>query len=975
MRAWPIRAYLALLLGLFVVAAAAAVVHVKLQTANDARKAALEETRFSARTAAGQLGNQLSLLKATVAQLAANPQIAQSVAHPTACTLTFAGFGAKDASHLDVIGPDGRVACSSRKQSAQDRYRYAAGWLERARLGSVFAAPVTDPATGAPVVLAAEPAKGGVVVAGFVDLRTVGPTLVSLYGGGRPIVFLVATSGGTIVARSVAPGRVVGTAVPAQFSPRGGDPSVRRDLDGVRRFYSTSTVPGTGWRFYAGERADTVLAAGERLERRQLLIIGIGLLVSLIGAWFVQRRLVRPVRRLGEDLGRSRLEPVALHGPAEIVELGRNVNALIDAVNNELLERERAEAAVAESERNYRLLFKLNPNPMWVYDRETLRFLAVNDAALRTYGYSRDEFLDMSIEDIRPPEDVPALRATADGAGDRGLNPSGVWRHLRKDGTELEVQVTSNDHLFAGRRSRVVLAIDVTEQLRAERELRRSETRYRDLFENANDLIATVDFDTRLTAVNRRFAETLGYSSEELVGRSLLDFVPPEWHAQLADARAAKYGGLDTASVYEHELLARDGRRIPDEVSSRLINVDGSPIGIQAVCRDVTERRGLEEQLRQGQRLEAIGRLAGGIAHDFNNLLTVIGGYAEALLDEGVPGGEHELREIAAAADRATVLTRQLLAFSRRQVLKPRVLSVNAVIGGITPMLGRLIGEDVELETSLDSAAGPVLADPSQLEQVLVNLVVNARDAMPSGGQLTIETSSVVLDADYVAHHSEATPGPHTVIAVSDTGTGMDADTVARIFEPFFTTKPVGEGTGLGLASVYGIVKQSGGSIWVYSELGRGTTFKIYLPVAAQPVSGDAAVELPAAPTGSETVLVVEDEPALRTLVAQMLESKGYTVVTADSADDALELAQSEVVDLVLTDLVMPRISGRDLADRIRESRPGAKVLFMSGYADEAVVRNGALQKGAAFVEKPFSANDLARRVREVLDRPGHALV
>jgi PAS domain S-box-containing protein len=843
----------------------------------------------------------------------------------------------------------------------------------------VFVAPLVDAATGTPMAIAAQPTlHGGAVVAGFLDLSSVGPQLVSLYGGGKPVVFLIASSNGTIVARSKAPGRFIGKRLAGTtLAPKLNGSAERRDLDGVPRLYAEAAVPGAGWRFYAGENAAAVLADSRRLEQRQLMIIGIGLLVSLFGAWFVQRRLVRPIRQLGEAIGGAsrgtRPASVPEQGPSEIAELGRNINVLIEAVNTELLERERAEAATVESERKYRLLFESNPNPMWVYDRETLRFLAVNDAAMAAYGYSRDEFFSMTIEDIRPRGDIEAVRDEAEAS--RGLNHAGVWRHLRKNGEQLDVHVTSNDHDFAGRPARVVLALDVTEQLRAERDLLRSETRYRELFENANDLIATVDLDARLTAVNQRFAERLGYTSEELVGRSLLDLVPPEWHGELTRARSVKYDGSDTATVYEHELLARDGRRIPVEVSSRTITQDGRPVGIQAICRDITERRSLEDQLRQAQRLEAIGRLAGGIAHDFNNLLTVISGYADALLEEGRSEGESELREIAAAADRATALTRQLLAFSRRQVLRPDVLSVNGVVEGLTPMLGRLIGEDVELEMSLDPQARNVLADPSQIEQVIVNLVVNARDAMPDGGQLTIETSSVYLDADYVMHHAEATQGPHTVLAVSDTGTGMDAETMARVFEPFYTTKPVGEGTGLGLASVYGIVKQSGGSIWVYSEPGHGTTFKVYLPAASDPVAATTAMEEPAGPTGTETVLVVEDEPSLRALVAQMLESKGYTVVAAETAEDALDLAQSELVDLVLTDLVMPRISGRELASRVRETRPSVRVLFMSGYADDAVVRHGTLEPGSAFIEKPFSANDLARSVRGVLDRPIRELV
>ena len=338
-----------------------------------------------------------------------------------------------------------------------------------------------------------------------------------------------------------------------------------------------------------------------------------------------------------------------------------------------------------------------------------------------------------------------------------------------------------------------------------------------------------------MTAVNEAFLRSTGYSREELLELRLEDLIPVESREALDQARTQKLAGaVDT--VYEHELLARDGTQIQVEVASRLIFEDGKPVGTEAICRDISERKGLEEQLRQAQRLEAIGRLAGGVAHDFNNLLTVISGYTEALLEGRDRASEPELDQIAAAAERAAILTRQLLAFSRRQVLQPRVLQLNDVVAGLTPMLSRLIGEDVELVATLAPSLDPVLADPNQLEQVLVNLAVNARDAMPDGGLLTIHTENVELDEEYVAQHGDAVVGPHVMLSVSDTGVGMDAETLSHVFEPFFTTKPLGIGTGLGLATVYGIVKQSGGSMWVYSEPGQGTTFKALLPRADSPV-------------------------------------------------------------------------------------------------------------------------------------------
>jgi two-component system cell cycle sensor histidine kinase/response regulator CckA len=392
----------------------------------------------------------------------------------------------------------------------------------------------------------------------------------------------------------------------------------------------------------------------------------------------------------------------------------------------------------------------------------------------------------------------------------------------------------------------------------------------------------------------------------------------------------------------------------------------------ETFVRDVTEQRRLEGQLLQAQKMEAVGRLAGGVAHDFNNLLTVILSYGDLLLEDlprDAPQRD-DVAEIRQAAVAASALTRQLLAFSRQQVLEPRVLDVNAVVAGTEKLLTRLIGEDVRLTISLATTVGLVKVDPGQLEQIIMNLAVNARDAMPQGGRLTIETGDVEMDETYVRGHPLAHAGHYVMLAVSDTGVGMDAETQARIFEPFFTTKEVGKGTGLGLATVYGIVKQSGGFIWVYSEPGHGTTFKVYLPRVDEPVSPAAAAAPPAA-GGAETVLVVEDVAAVRTVAREMLERRGYTVLEAPDGESALRLAGKHrgEIHLLLTDVVMPGGSGRALADRLLALRPGMKVLYMSGYTDDAVVRHGILEAGIAYLQKPFAPDSLTRKVRAVLDQ------
>jgi nitrogen-specific signal transduction histidine kinase/ActR/RegA family two-component response regulator len=391
------------------------------------------------------------------------------------------------------------------------------------------------------------------------------------------------------------------------------------------------------------------------------------------------------------------------------------------------------------------------------------------------------------------------------------------------------------------------------------------------------------------------------------------------------------------------------------------------------VALDITERKHLADQLRQSQKMQAVGELAGGVAHDFNNLLMVMKGHAEMLLDRlGENTAElQNAKQIHEAAERAAGLTRQLLAFSRKQVLQPRVLDMNEAVGGMIQMVSRIIGESIELAFLPGSKLGCVKADPSQIEQVVLNLVVNARDAMPKGGRLTIETTNIDLDRSYATSHAVVEPGPYVMLTVTDNGCGMDTETQARIFEPFFTTKGPGRGTGLGLATVYGVVKQSGGYIWVYSEVGHGTTFKVYLPRVAATADKLVAEKQPAAPSpGTETILFVEDEENVRELVSEYLQARGYTVIEAGDGIAALELAEkhSGSIQLLITDVVMPKLSGRELATRISAQRKDLKVLYISGYTDDSVFRHGVLEGGMSFLQKPFNLKALAEKVRAILD-------
>jgi len=511
--------------------------------------------------------------------------------------------------------------------------------------------------------------------------------------------------------------------------------------------------------------------------------------------------------------------------------------------------------------------------------------------------------------------------------------------------------------------------------LRAAQEgLRRSESNFRSLVTHAPYGICRCDARGHLVEVNPALVQSLGYeAASDFIGRNLSTLYAngQDWFA-LADY-------LRTHAEF-HELTAewtrKDGTATAMRLSGRAISDESNNVTFEIYTEDVTERRALEQQLRQSQKMEAIGRLAGGIAHDFNNLLMVISGYSEFLLDR--LGPDPELRgpaqEISSASERATSLTRQLLAFSRKQMLTPKVIDLNGVVTENLKMLTRLIGEDIDLVMIPASELGPVKADPGQIEQVIMNLAVNARDAMPHGGRLTIETANVTLDEAYARMHAPVQPGDYTMLAITDTGVGMDNETQSRIFEPFFTTKGM-KGTGLGLSTVYGIVKQSGGYIWVYSELGKGTSFKIYLPHVTTDEAGmvEQPVVTSATPTETprETILVVEDELNLRRLTRQFLDNQGYTVLEAADGAAAVQIcvANQGTIHLLLTDVVMPGMNGRELAQRVSEIRPNMKVLYMSGYTENAIGQNGTLDAGIKLLQKPFTLHALKATVREVLDQ------
>jgi two-component system, cell cycle sensor histidine kinase and response regulator CckA len=650
---------------------------------------------------------------------------------------------------------------------------------------------------------------------------------------------------------------------------------------------------------------------------------------------------------------------------------GWNVAYLTD-----LTAQKRAEAEARRLEQRFRALVEKSNDAIVLLDRE-FRVLYASPAIEPLLGITPESWIGQVALDLAHPEELPRLLPIfAEVAAQPGRSVRMQTRGLHKSGSVFAVDQTVTNLLEDPAVAAIVVNVrDVTAEKQALEELRKSEERNRQIVETTTQGIWIVDAERRTTFVNRRMAQMLGRTPEEVIGKKSADFFATPDQAQLDEIRAQLQRGENARGV--GRILRTDGSElwIASE-SLALKDENGAYRGSMTMITDLTESRRAEaalrrteEQLQHSQRLEAVGRLAGGIAHDFNNILTIILSYSALALSEVRQQDpvRHELEEIKKAGERAANLTRQLLAFSRRQLLQPKVINLKLLIDQMEGMIVRLVGEDVELRTTSAPELGQVKVDPGQIEQVVMNLVVNARDAMPDGGRLSIELANVDFGSE---HASDLPHGAQVMLAVSDTGIGMNEATRARIFEPFFTTKDPGKGTGLGLSTVFGIVQQSGGHITVESEVGRGTDFRVYLPRAAV-----EAIEEPAAPilgalTGSETVLVVEDDQRVRNVTATILRRQGYKVIEAESGDDALTLCQQHFgkIALMVTDVVMPKMNGRQLAEKIMVFRPGLKVLFVSGYTDHAIVAQGILEPGIEFLQKPFTPEALSRRVREVLD-------
>ncbi|HEX3533728.1 MAG TPA: PAS domain S-box protein [Gemmatimonadaceae bacterium] len=659
---------------------------------------------------------------------------------------------------------------------------------------------------------------------------------------------------------------------------------------------------------------------------------------------------------------------------APVVDVNGKVVAAV-AIVIDVTDQRKAERAVKSTDERMRFVAKATTDVIWDWDIKTSA-LVWNDSVETVFGHKQNQIYP-EIQwwyDHLHPEDRERVTAGLHAVLEHGgTNWNDQYRYQKADGSYANVMdrgYIARDH--NGVALRMIGAItDVTERTRSEAAIRFQAQ----LLNAVQQAVVATDPDGIVIFWNK-FAENLyGWTADEAVGRTIEELTPSPF---LRDhgAEIVERGAAGESWTGEFLVQGKSGKAFPALLTtSPVLDQKGRVLGFVRVSIDLTERRTLEEQFRQSQKMDAVGRLAGGIAHDFNNLLTVIRLNTEIILDsfDATDPRSEDVKQIKSAAERASSLTRQLLAFSRKQILQPRVLDMNSVVGTVEPMLRRLIGEDITI-TSLCAARGYVVADPGQVEQILVNLVVNARDAMPQGGRISIETKNVELDETYTSEHAPVVAGRYVMLAVSDTGVGMNADTKEHAFDPFFTTKDPGKGTGLGLATVYGIVKQSGGYVWIYSEPAAGTALKLYFPeVSAAAAFGAAPEYQPAAKTpnrGSETILLVEDEEAVRGLACRILERQGYRVIPAQHGRDAMEIATKEPgrIDLVLTDVVMPGMNGRGLVERLSGIRPAIKSLYMSGYTDDDIIRRGFIEPSKSFLQKPFTSEALLQTVRKVLD-------
>jgi two-component system, cell cycle sensor histidine kinase and response regulator CckA len=636
-------------------------------------------------------------------------------------------------------------------------------------------------------------------------------------------------------------------------------------------------------------------------------------------------------------------------------------------------EKIRAESLLAASERRFRSLVQNSSDLVTIVAPDST-ILYASDSAERLVGYAPGQLVGTTLLGYVDASDAEAVRGLLQNRNGKSSGP--VEFSLRRaDGSPVWLEAVGSNLLADPTIQGIVLnARDVSERKRADRALRESEERYRDLFDNASDLVCMSAPDGTLLYVNKAWQEGTRYSQDEMARMQLIDVVQPESRSHFTAVLRRVLAGERLDHV-ELMLVPKSGPPITVEGNLSCTFKDGKPSVVRGIYRDVTERKRIDEQLRRAERMQAAGKLAGGVAHEVNNMMTGVIGFSEFVLrsfDLNDPR-RADVEEVIRAGTRAADVTRQLLAFTRQQFLRPQLVQLNAVVSDMEKMLRHSLGEDKLLELRLSSESCQIRADRGQLEQVLINLVLNARDAIQGHGRVGIQTGCAVLDETYAERHGgvDIPPGRYVMLAISDTGCGMDGDVQARIFEPFFTTKPVGQGTGLGLSTVYGIVKQSGGFVWVYSELNQGSVFKVYLPEArglvTEPITDNLSVPL----RGSETILVIEDEDVVRNLACRGLRDHGYMVLEATNGSEALDYIRAHpgTVDLIISDVVMPEMGGRELGQNVALFEPELPILYMSGYTGEDVVQRGLLDPGVPFQQKPFTPGTLAMKVRAMLDQ------
>ena len=636
----------------------------------------------------------------------------------------------------------------------------------------------------------------------------------------------------------------------------------------------------------------------------------------------------------------------------------------------DISERKQSEALLEESESRYRQLFENAPAGIYEVDLTTGRMLSVNDSMCEYTGYTKDELLTMNTLDLLTEESQKIfIGRMADHAAGKPLTANPEFKARSKSGREFWISINPKYFYKEGIPVRAsVVAQDITVRKQAEEKLHR----YKHIVSSSKDMLVLVDKNFIYLSANPAFLQALGMTWDELIGRTQSDVFGEAFFNTAIRPRAERCLAGENVRYQEWIKYPAAGRKYMDIAYSPYFGPEGEVNGFAVTARDITEQENLKAQLIQAQKMESVGRLAGGVAHDFNNMLNVIIGFAELAMEKVAPEDslQMDLEEIVSAGRRSVEITRQLLTFARKQIISPEVINLNETLESMLKMLHRLIGENIDLNFSPGSDLWPVLLDPSQMDQLLANLCVNARDAIADVGKIAVETKNVIIDKDFCGDHAGIVPGNFVLLAVSDTGCGMAPETGDKIFEPFFTTKDRGKGTGLGLATVYGIVKQNNGFIYFDSEPGQGTTFRIYLPRCQGTRTETPEITAPEISIcQGETILVVEDEAPVLAIARTMLEKAGYTVLTADTPNKAICLAgqHPDRIHLLLTDVIMPEMNGRELATRLQEILPEMKCLFMSGYTADAIAHHGVLENAVFFLAKPFSRKSLLAKVQEVL--------